>query len=311
MQIDILIPTYARPAALQENLEHILARMRDEGVEEHYRVVVSDNASPQATQGVVRALMQRVNGRRELVAYHRNEQNIGLEANVVQAATLATADFVLWCGDDDFFSHGYLRFLVECISTRRALGCVIPGLAALHGDGTIGPGRDDSVGEQHFPAGYRAAHSLSHLAHQMSGLLFRREGLLEAYLARSGLRNPYLFIYFAANRLLRFESIYAPRYRTLVNVSNAKAWGYNSIGLLDEVFKNYLALRPTCTEREIDDLMLRFVLMHSYRLAFRPLRPLVLGRQLLDVWKAGGGSMYFRRKMGMLFLREAAAGALG
>jgi abequosyltransferase len=310
MRIDILIPTYQRVDSLLQNLEHILARMRAELVEEHFRIIVSDNASLDRTESAVRALMASVNSGRDLLTYHRNDENLGLEGNAVRVASLATAEFVLWCGDDDFFADGYLRYLVDSIAARPLLGCVIPGLASLHHDGSVGVGRDEGLGARAFSGGYLAVHELSHLAHQMSGLLLRREGMLHDYLAKPELRNPYLFIYFAANRLLRYEGIYAPMYKTRVTVFNEKAWGYNSIGLLDEVFKNYLALLPACTQREVDELILRFVLMHSYRLAFRPLRPAVLGKQFVGVWKAGSSTLYLKRRMGVLFLREIASSVL-
>lgn len=310
MQVDILIPTYQRANSLLANVEHILGRMREEGVEEHYRIIISDNASSDGTQGAVRALMARVNGPRQMILYHRNDENIGLEANVVQVASLATSKFVLWCGDDDFVAEGYLHFLLETIAERPGLGCVIPGLATLAQDGSVTVGRAESFGMRSFTPGYASVYALSHLAHQMSGLLVRRERLLEEYLAQPEYRNPYLFIYFAANRLLRYDAVYVPKFATRVTGFNEKAWGYNSIGLLDEVFKSYLALRPACGERGVDELMLRFVLMHSYRLAVRPLRPAALARQLLGVWKAGSNTLYFRRQMGLLFLREAASSVM-
>lgn len=308
MRIDILIPTYQRAESLQANLRHLLSRMQTEAVEETYRIIVSDNASPDHTESMVRAMMNLVNDGRQVISYHRNETNVGLEANAVQVARLATADYVLWCGDDDFVAEGYLRFVVETLAAHPAVGCIIPGLASLHRDGSIEASRSEEFDVRAFSAGYSSAHALSHLAHQMSGLVFRRAGLLEDYLAREEYRNPYLFIYFTANRLLRNDAFYAPKYRTRVTTFNEKAWGYNSIGLLDQVFKNYLALRPSCTAREVDELMLHFVLMHSYRLAFRPLRPAVLAGQLMNVLKAGSSTGYFRRKMGLLFLREIASG---
>lgn len=310
MQIDILIPTYQRADSLLENLEHILRRMREEGVESHYRIIVSDNASTDHTERVVRALMGRIEGSGARISYQRNGENIGLEGNAVRVATLATSDFVLWCGDDDFIAEGYLRFLVDTIRARPFIGCVIPGLASLHRDGSVESSRNEDFDVRSFAPGFASVHELSHLAHQMSGLLFRREGLAEDYLARPEYRNPYLFIYFAANRLLRYETVYAPKFKTRVTVFNEKAWNYNSIGLLDQVFMNYLALRPACSEREVDELMLRFVLMHSYRLAFRPLRPATLARQLISVWKAGSSTLYFRRKMGLLFFREMVSGVV-
>lgn len=306
--IDILIPTYQRAESLRKNLEHILCRMEQEGVAEHFSIIVSDNASTDETEEVVRGLMKGANLQRQVLSYHRNLENVGLEANAVQVGRLARSDFVLWCGDDDFFADGYLEFLVRQLAMRPRLGCIIPGLASLYPDGSVEAARNEDFEVREFTHGYPAVHALSHMAHQMSGLLFRREGLIDEYLSRAEHRNPYLFIYFAANRLLRYDAVYAPRFKTRITAFNAKAWGYNSIGLLDEVFKNYLALRPECTAREVDDLMLRFLLMHSYRLAFRPAEPSKLARQLVKVLKAGSSTFYFNRCVGFFFLRELAAG---
>lgn len=307
MRIDILIPTYQRADSLVQNLEHILRRIETEKVEDHYRIIISDNASADRTESAVRELVQRLEVRPGLVTYHRNGENLGLEGNAVQVAGLSNAEFILWCGDDDFFADGYLRFLVDSIVAHPRLGCVIPGLASLHRDGSVEVGRIEPFEVREFAAGYASAHALSHLAHQMSGLLLRRDGLLHDYLSRPEYRNPYLFIYFAANRLLRYDAIYAPKFKTRITVFNEKAWGYNDIGLLDEVFKSYLALRPACADRQVDDLMLRFLVMHSYRLAFRPARLSKLARQLVGVWKAGSATLYFKRRVGIFFLRELAA----
>lgn len=310
MRIDILIPTYQRADSLMQNLQHILCRLRVEQVEEHYRILVSDNASTDGTQERVLALIDDTNLQQERIAYYRNMENIGLEGNAVRVASLATSEFILWCGDDDFLADGYLRFLVESIAASPRLGCVIPGLAALHRDGSLERGRLEEFDVREFSAGYASVHAVSHLAHQMSGLLLKREQLLEEYLAQPEFRNPYLFIYFAANRLLSYDGIYAPKFATLITVFNEKAWAYNGIGLLDEVFKNYLALRRACGLPQVEELMLRFVLMHSYRLAFRPLRPRVLLNQLFALWKTGSQTLSFKGKMGLLFLREIASGAV-
>ena len=61
MPIEILIPTYQRVESLRQNLAHILGRMHAENVEDHYRIIVSDNASTDSTESMVRTLMERVN----------------------------------------------------------------------------------------------------------------------------------------------------------------------------------------------------------------------------------------------------------
>jgi hypothetical protein len=59
-----------------------------------------------------------------------------------------------------------------------------------------------------------------------------------------------------------------------------------------------------------DDLMLRFLVLHSYRLAFCPARLTKLGPQLLRVWKAASATFYFKRRVGVFFIREFAAAVI-
>jgi glycosyltransferase involved in cell wall biosynthesis len=242
-----------------------------------------------------------------MIKYSRNSENLGLEKNAIKALEMAAADFVLWCGDDDFIADGYLEFLIRKIEENPNLGCVIPGLASLDQDGGVHSERVEAFEFSESGKGYQSVLRYSHLAHQMSGLMVRRRGLLEDYLRHSQYRNPYLFIYFAANCMLKYDAIYAPRYKTLVTTFNQKDWSYNDIGLLDEVFKNYFALSDQLNDREIDQLLLRFLVMHSYRLAFRPLKPALLLRQYRSLMSMGGVTGNFKRKATVLFVKEVAS----
>ena len=311
MLIDILIPTFNRSDDLQRNLRLLTNQIKSDNLQSVVRILISDNFSTDNTKEQVENFVSTSEASGIEIVYSRNNRNIGLESNVVRLLELATSDFVLWIGDDDYLADGYLDFLVKAVEQRPLLGCIIPGLASLYEDGTLKPGRVENYAQHVIEAGFDGVLQFSHLGHQMSGLLVRREGLLDEYLNRPDYRNPYLFIYFVSSRMLRYESIYAPKFPTRVTVFNAKDWGYNGIGLLDEVFKNYLALGNRLPIKNIEDLLLRFAVVHSYRLAFRPLKPVILSRQYHVLIKAGTGSLRFKLQLASFFAKEAVLSLAG
>ncbi|MBK8309951.1 MAG: hypothetical protein IPL04_02670 [Chitinophagaceae bacterium] len=119
-----------------------------------------------------------------------------------------------------------------------------------------------------FPVGYSSIWEVSHYGHKMSGLVVKREGMLESYISNPQWRNLYLFIYFLAYNQIKYPGIFAAKYKVLVNNYNKKDFNYNSIGLLDEVFKSYNYLIGVYGIRKVIKLLLRFVIIHSYRITF-------------------------------------------
>jgi glycosyltransferase involved in cell wall biosynthesis len=299
--VDILLPTYNRAEALSKNLDHLISEIERGDHAASARIVISDNASPDSTKDAVRPFLLKYPA---LIRYYRQEQNIGLEANMVFLLGKASAPFVLWTGDDDYIAHGYLNYCIEMIKSVSVLNLVIPGLASLHADGTLTPGRQAAYQEKQFTAGVDSALELSHMAHQMSGLLMRREGLLDTYVSKPEFRNPYLFIQLATQCLLGGKSVFSPGYVTHVTVFNEKDWGYNSIGLLDEVFKSYLHFNGKLTETEIADLMVRFSVLHSYRYSIRWYRPMRLWRQYRELISRVPDINGFRSKLRLHLMKD-------
>lgn len=265
--IDILIPTYNRGTDVVANLHALQEQIAADDLWQQVQIIISDNASPDETEALVADFCAQKPAALQVV-YHRNGTNIGLEPNAVAVLEYATSPFVLFLGDDDFLAEGYLTYCLEKIEQYEDLGCVIPGLLAVFQDGSMQASRK-AAPEAVLEAGYDAVWQWSHLGHQMSGLLCRRAGLLEDYLAQAEHRNPYLFLYFTANRLLHYRSIYNPTYQTRVNAFNVKDWGYNEVGLLDQVYHCYFALQGKLDDTQVRDLILRFTVVHSYRLAFQ------------------------------------------
>lgn len=302
--IQILIPTYNRAEDLLKNLHFLSTQIKANNLQSVCAILISDNYSDDGTEEKV--LEFRRNHADVTIDYYRNERNIGLEANVVNTFLNATAEHVLCLGDDDFLAEGYLRFCYDSIQQDKNVGCIVPGLQSLVANGSILKSRREQFDVIKLEKGYKTTFYYSHFGHQMSGLLFKRKSLLDVYLSKDQYRNPYLFIFFTAYCMLHYSTIYAPVYKTTVNAFNEKAWSYNGIGLLDEVYKSYYGLEDNLNASEIADLLIRFTVMHSYRLTIKADKPGLAVRQFLQVVNKSKDIDGFRRKLLLFFAKEYA-----
>jgi abequosyltransferase len=267
MLIDILIPTYNRGTDVLANLNMLQQEIAKHKLGDQIQVIISDNCSPDNTATLVKEF-QESQAEGFVVQYHCNKTNIGLEKNALAVLEKAKSPYVLFLGDDDFLAPDYLPYCLEKIRTVDNLGCIIPGILSVFQDQTTKDVRGNS-GEKILNPGFEAVLEGSHWGHQMSGILCKREGLIEDYLEQEEYRNPYLFLYFTANRLYHYKGIINFTYKTSVNTFNEKDWGYNKVGLLDDVYKCYFYFIKTLSAEKVTELLLRFTVLHSYRLAFQ------------------------------------------
>lgn len=280
-KIEILIPTYNRRECLLENLDQIDRLVTAEGLADEVGIIVSDNCSPDGTYEATAQLASRLGVEVEL---HRHAENVGLEPNVVSLLERATAPFVMFLGDDDYLPAGYLRFLVESIAGEPHLSAVIPGFSSLREDGSVRAARRAGFELRWYPPSFSTVLTLSYLGHQLSGLLYRRAGLLERYLADAALRNVYPFVFFLAFSTTRGTTCYAPRYQVLVSQDNPKDWKYDDSGLLTDFFRNYRLLYPDSRARA-DLLCIAAVIRQPWRLRVgRDPRP--AARALSHLWRS-------------------------
>src|ERR1035438_4725135 len=108
--LTIAIPTYNRARYLRENL----AVLFDQVVAEpRVELIISDNASPDETPGVVRAFVER--GLQ--VRYLRNEANVGADANFLQCFELARGKYTWIFADDDFIVAGGIAKVLRLLES--------------------------------------------------------------------------------------------------------------------------------------------------------------------------------------------------
>ncbi|MED4601270.1 glycosyltransferase family A protein [Paenibacillus validus] len=112
--LTIIIPTYNRASLLEKALKSLLPQIKDlEDVE----LVVSDNASTDQTEEVVRQALQTGSFK-----YNRNNENMGAVGNIFTAIEeIATGEYCWVIGDDDMVRQGKVNKIVEIIKENKLI----------------------------------------------------------------------------------------------------------------------------------------------------------------------------------------------
>lgn len=112
LRLSICIPTYNRSTHLANCLESIrVSRLSSAAA---VQVCVSDNASPDDTESVVRAAQEGLT-----IEYRRNSRNIGIPANFLQVVGMAAGEFVWLVGDDDLLLPPAIDTVCRLIEEHR------------------------------------------------------------------------------------------------------------------------------------------------------------------------------------------------
>lgn len=104
--VTVGVPTYNRSARLGTCLEGLRAQTYG-----NFHVIVSDNASADDTESVVREFMAKD----ARIGYYRQERNIGAVSNFEFLRQQARGKYFMWVADDDLPSTNYLEQCVACM----------------------------------------------------------------------------------------------------------------------------------------------------------------------------------------------------
>jgi glycosyltransferase involved in cell wall biosynthesis len=105
------MPTYNGAETIEKAIESVLSQVGPDKIG-LVEVVVSDNASNDETGPRALRLLSRYPGR---VRYHRNETNIGFDANVDAVVHLAKGRFVWLLADNDYLKDGAVDEVLRAI----------------------------------------------------------------------------------------------------------------------------------------------------------------------------------------------------
>ncbi|MDE6696362.1 MAG: glycosyltransferase [Muribaculaceae bacterium] len=239
MTLDILIPTYNRSRFLIKNLEHLRGIISN-SLPDDIKIIICDNASTDNTQEAVADYVRKNSITN--ITYHRQSENVGFNRNLISSLSLSNAQYVLTLGDDDFIDERYLKKAIEAIKRDPSIAIVLPSFEAIDETGnSMGWGRDLGLTTLLFSPSVKTAKVNSVRAHQISGIILKREGLTDA-LKKGSITNLYPQIFLAAYCCLKGKCLHITEYPVLVTQTKNKAWRYDDVGLLTDIFENYKAL---------------------------------------------------------------------
>jgi glycosyltransferase involved in cell wall biosynthesis len=259
--IEILIPTFNRAEFLKKNILDLNGKIINSNLQDQFRILVSNNCSTDNTAETLFEIEKDVAV--PIITFHQ-KKNIGLEPNALFLLEKATADYVMYLGDDDYIPKGYLEF-IDDKTKSEGVDCIIPGFSALYPGNIIKQYRNATFNKKKYPPGFATLCKLSNFGHQLSGLVTKRKDLYRKYMEKNENRNIYPFVFFVSCCMLRGETYYAPMYQVLVSQGNTKDWCYDDSGLLIDIFKNYKILFPSEPFKEAW-ACLSFARIQSWRL---------------------------------------------
>lgn len=110
--LSICIPTYNRAHYLKRCLDGIVLGFDNEAVKHAVEVVVSDNASSDNTQELVKSYQSRFSN----IHYFRNAENLGMDKNIINSVMKASGQYCWNIGDDDLIQNGALEVITNILS---------------------------------------------------------------------------------------------------------------------------------------------------------------------------------------------------
>ncbi len=185
------------------------------------------------------------------INYIRQEQNQGYCKNVCYLMSEAQTPWVMLLGDDDYLEPWYIEECLKQIEKHPNLGCLIPNYIAYYpATQTYGKLREENCETQYYKSGFDACLQNAWRAHQLSGLCFRRENVVEEFRKRE-MDNLYPQIYFVSYNVLRYDVLHFGQKCVAVSgvPQSQKDWGYGNDGLVNDIFENFKNLGVTYRQR--------------------------------------------------------------
>lgn len=169
--LSICIPSYNRPSELLRLLCSI--DCNPESVE----IVVCEDCSPRRLE--IRENVKKYGSSSGyVVKYEENESNLGYDGNLRKLIQIASAEFVLFMGDDDWFNKGALDRFLEFLNANKDVGYVLRSYLGMHPDGNLEPFRYLN-GPKRFPAGLSTCAWMYKRTVSICGVTFKRSSALK------------------------------------------------------------------------------------------------------------------------------------
>lgn len=119
--ISICIPTYNRAECLRTCLESITEQFKDPLARESAEVVISDNASIDDTENLVKEFQKEFSN----VLYYKNFENLGVDRNILNVVEKANGEYAWLMGDDDALFPDAIDYMLQKLKERKFKYCLV------------------------------------------------------------------------------------------------------------------------------------------------------------------------------------------
>lgn len=110
MLLSICVPTFNRSFFLVDTLKDLCKQAMDLGIEDRIEICISNNASTDNTKSEIEKLC--INYSQFKILVNHNIANIGADQNFVKVLSMASGQYTILKGDDDYFKLGGLKYLI-------------------------------------------------------------------------------------------------------------------------------------------------------------------------------------------------------
>lgn len=241
--LSILIPTYNREKFLLKNLKELSEYIIKNNCTKEVEIIISNNCSTDSTDKYVKEFIKQTD-KSHFIKYFSRTRNFGLENNALFTFSKSKAKYVMFIGDDDYIEENYFINVLEKIKSDSSIYCIIPSFKQIDISGEIVPGeRDTKIKSKIYNKGFLNCLKNSWRGHQLSGLTFKNNGMLESYY-KNKVSNIHLFVYFTSYNCLKGKTWHFTNFPILVTQPGQenKDWTFHNDGLITEAFDNYVKL---------------------------------------------------------------------
>jgi glycosyltransferase involved in cell wall biosynthesis len=230
----------------------------------YVNIIISNNHSCDNTQAIIDSYAIEFQG---VVFSFNQSTNIGLERNSVFVLSKAKSRYIMYLGDDDYISPYYLKTVIELIWDDKCTA-ILPNFKNMNLRDKIHFEHIDSQDIIFHTSSFNSIRRYIGRGHQLSGLVFMRNGLLDSYLKNDLLRNIYLFIYFVGYSIMQGDFYTVNSAQVHVTSGNPKDWKYGRDSLVPQVFCNFSSLYPKDILKQFF-LQITFLSQQRWRLLIR------------------------------------------
>ncbi|WP_250124084.1 glycosyltransferase family 2 protein [Chroococcidiopsis sp. CCMEE 29] len=124
--VSVIIPTYNRPLYLKEAIAS--------AIQQKYRnieIIISDDCSSESPQAIIEAFQD------SRIRFRRNEKNLGIAMNFINAIKEARGKYIASLNDDDLWSEDFLEKLVPHLDADPDLALAFCDHYIMDSNGTI------------------------------------------------------------------------------------------------------------------------------------------------------------------------------